>query len=46
MLRLYYRGRRREKLGVWDQQIQTAIYKIDKQAQIFNICDNPQWERT
>ena len=23
--------RERDKLGVWDQQIQTTIYKIDKQ---------------
>ena len=24
-------GEGRDKLGVWDQQIQTTIYKIDKQ---------------
>ena len=24
-------GGRRDKLGVWDYQIQTTIYKIDKQ---------------
>ena len=24
-------GWRRDKLGVWNQQIQTTIYKIDKQ---------------
>ena len=24
-------GGRRDKLGVWDQHIQTTIYKIDKQ---------------
>ena len=27
----YQRGRGRDKLGVWDLQIQTTIYKIDKQ---------------
>ena len=29
----YQRGKveGRDKLGVWDQQIQTTIYKIDKQ---------------
>ena len=29
----YQRGKagRRDKLGVWDQQIETTIYKIDKQ---------------
>ena len=29
----YQKGRegRRDKLGVWDQQMQTTIYKIDKQ---------------
>ena len=28
----YQRGRRgKDKLGVWDQQIQTTMYKIDKQ---------------
>ena len=25
-------GERRDELGVWDQQIQTAIFKIDKQG--------------
>ena len=25
------RGWKRDKLGVWDYQIQTIIYKIDKQ---------------
>ena len=25
------KGGDRDKLGVWDQQIQTTIYKIDKQ---------------
>ena len=25
------KGRGRDKLGVWDQQIQTIIYKIDRQ---------------
>ena len=27
----YQRGKRRDKLGVWVQQIQTTIYKIGKQ---------------
>ena len=26
-----YQSRKGDKLGVWDQQIQTTIYKIDKQ---------------
>ena len=39
----------RDRLGVWDQQIQTTIYKIDKQQgptvqhrELFSIsCDKP-----
>ena len=27
-------GYQRGKLGVWDQQIQTAIYKIDEQQSL------------
>lgn len=27
----YHRGMEGDKLGVWDQQIQTTIYKIGKQ---------------
>ena len=30
------RGKERDKFGVWDSQIQTTIYKIDKQRG-FNV---------
>ena len=30
------RGGERDKLGVWDEQVQTTIYKIKKQ-QVFTI---------
>ena len=47
----YPRGKEwgRDKLGVWNQQIQTSIYKIDKQqdSTVYHIvlhsvsCDEP-----
>ena len=47
------REQRRDKLGVWDQQIQTTIYKIEKQQgptvkhrKLYPIsCDKPQKKR-
>ena len=43
----------RDKLGVWDQQIQTTIYKTDKQQgstvqypELYSIsCNKPYWKR-
>ena len=34
----YQRGMEGDKLGVWDQQIQTTIYKIDKQQTSYCIA--------
>ena len=34
------RGEGRNKLGVWDQQIQTAIYKIDTNKVLLNSTEN------
>ena len=34
----YQRGMEGDKLGVWDQQIQTTIYKIDKQQMSYCIA--------
>ena len=31
------RGLGRDKLGVWDQQVQTTIYKIDKTTRSYCI---------
>ena len=51
----YQRGNlRREKLGVWDQQMQATIYKTDKQQaltvqdrELYSISSNkPLWKRT
>ena len=49
----YQRGKGRDKLGVWDQQIQTTTYKIDKQQGptvqhrgLYSISSNkPKWKR-
>ena len=43
----------REGLGVWDQQMQTVIYRMDKQQgptvqhrELYSMsCDKPQWKR-
>ena len=46
-------GMGREGLGAWDQQMQTAVYQMDKQQgptvenrelQLI-FCDKPQWKR-
>jgi len=44
---------RREGLGVWDEQMQSVIYRMDKQqgptvehSELYSIfCDKPQWKR-
>ena len=50
----YRRGKGdRDKLGVWDQQIQTTIYKIDKRQgpsvqhrELYSVSFNKlQWKR-
>ena len=42
----------RDEVGVWDQQMQTVIYRMDKQGptvqhrELYSIsCDKPQWKR-
>ena len=43
----------REGLGVWDQQMQTSIYRMDKQQgptvehrELHSIlCEKPEWKR-
>ena len=43
----------RDGLGVWDQQMQTIIYRMDKQQgptvqhrELYSVsCDKPQWKR-
>ena len=46
-------GQGRERLKVWDQQMQNIIYIVDKQQgptvqhkELYSIsCDKPSWER-
>ena len=37
-IKQYQRGKERHKLGVWDYQIHTAIYKIDKTTRSYSIA--------